>query len=112
MKIYFEDGELRPSGVFVYRIDATHGVRHNLIRLDVMLTDEPDAIVYTNQILAFSNKYAWNEELKAPEIYIRAGKYQVFTRIDKLTERELRQAHNLAHMYVAGEFDKRLEENT
>lgn len=114
MKIYFEDGELVTSGYLpfdnYYAIDATKGVSANIIRLDGLLEVEPNATVYTNSIFAFSNEYAWNEELKVPEIYIRAGEHMVFTRIDKLTARELRQGHNLAHMYVAGEFEKGVEE--
>ena len=106
MKIYFEDGELVQSGYFANynRIDAKDGVSANMVRLDVLRQTEPDAIVYTNSIIAFSNEYAWNEKLKVPEIYIRAGEHMLFTRIDKLTERELRRAHNLAKMYVAGAF--------
>jgi hypothetical protein len=114
MKIYFEDGELVTTGYLAFeydrKIDARKGVRSNLFDLDVALTYVPNATIYTNSIFAFSNEYAWNEELKVPEIYIRAGEHMVFTRIDKLTARELRRGHNLAHMYVAGEFDKGVEE--
>ena len=106
MKIYFEDGRLLTSGhlpfVYHYAIDAKHGISSNLAQLDTLRECEPNATVYTNSIIAFSNKYAWNDE--APEIYIRAGEHMMFTRIDKLTRRELHRGHNLAKMYVAGEF--------
>lgn len=108
MKIYFEDGELVTSGYlpidYYITVNAAQGVSRNMNMLDDIRECEPDATVYTNSILAFSNEYAWNEELKVPEIYIRAGEHMLFTRIDKLTERELRRAHNLAKMYVAGAF--------
>lgn len=109
MKIYFEDGCLRnlnqlPVNVD-FTVDATFGVTENINTLrDFKLRNSKDLIVYTNSIFAFSNQYAWNSELQAPEIYIRAGEDMVFTRIDELTERELREGHNLAKMYVAGEF--------
>ena len=109
MKIYFEDGELRDSTQlpFTYYIviSAANGVSRNICFLDDLIESDPNAIVYTNSIIAFSNEYAWNEELKVPEIYIRAGEHMLFTRIDKLTEKELRRTHNLAKMYVAGAFD-------
>lgn len=108
MKIYFEDGMLGKSGylpfVYHYAIDAKYGVSSNMAQLDTLRECEPDATIYTNSIIAFSNEYAWNEELKVPEIYIRAGEHMLFTRIDQLTERELRKAHNLAKMYLAGSF--------
>lgn len=114
MKIYFEDGELVTSGYLPFDryivVHAASGVSRNIAVLDDINESEPNAIVYTNSIFAFSNEYAWNEELKVPEIYIRAGEHMVFTRIDKCTARELRQGHNLAHMYVAGEFEKGMEE--
>jgi hypothetical protein len=109
MKIYFEDGELVSSGYLPIDryivVNAASGVSRNIAVLDYIKETEPNAIVYTNSIFAFSNEYAWNEEFKVPEIYIRAGEHMLFTRIDKLTNRELREGHNLAKMYVAGEFD-------
>ena len=110
MKIYFEDGLLKnsiddPSITEYHPISAINGVTSNFNSLEELKQKNDDSIViYTNSICAFSNRYAWNPELQAPEIYIRAGEHMVFTRIDKLTERELREGHNLAKMYVAGEF--------
>lgn len=109
MKIYFEDGELRHYTQIPFNVDlaiqANLGVNQNLDMLEWYLANKPNITVYTNSIFAFDNRYAWNEELNAPEIYIRAGERMEFTRIDKLTNRELRQGHNLAKMYVSGEFD-------
>lgn len=109
MKIYFEDGELLHFSLLPvmpkYEVYANEGVTDNIELLDLIAEKDAEAIIYTNSIFAFNNMYAWNEELRVPEIYIRAGEDMVFTRIDKLTNRELRQGHNLARMYVAGEFD-------
>lgn len=108
MKIYFEDDELRHYTQIPFNVDlvvqASRGVTQNIEILDNFMECHPDAIVYTNSIFAFNNRYAWNDDLKVPEIYIRAGEHMTFTRIDELTQRELRQGHNLAHMYIAGEF--------
>lgn len=109
MKIYFEDGELRHYTQIPFEpdlvIQANLGVSQNIDMLDWYAEHKSGITVYTNSILAFSNKYAWNKELKLPEIYIRAGEHMVFTRIDKLTNRELRQGHNIMKMYMAGEFN-------
>ena len=111
MKIYFEDGELVSSGCLPIDhyvvVNASSGVSTNINVLDDIKEHNPNAVVYTNSIFAFSNIYAWNEELKVPEIYIRAGEHMTFTRIDELTDRELREGHNLARMYIAGVFEYR-----
>lgn len=113
MKIYFEDGKLINTNQLPVKndflVDASYGVSSNINILDEFkqreIEDGESLIIYTNTIFAFSNQYAWNEELSVPEVYIRAGEHMVFTRIDKLTNRELREGHNLAKMYVSGEFD-------
>ncbi|MBO5969891.1 MAG: hypothetical protein J6S14_15495 [Clostridia bacterium] len=114
MKIYFEDGPLGETAdlpeLSCDCISAEFGISNNIEDLDYYKSARPSAVIYTNSIAAFDNRYAWNETLRAPEIYIRAGEHMTFTRIDKLTERELRQAHNLGKMYLAGEFSRNLEE--
>lgn len=111
MKIYFEDGTLKnlnqlPS-LIDYEVDAKNGISANINFLDELNQEKEDITIYTNSIFAFNNRYAWNENLKVPEIYIRAGEHMVFTRIDKLTNRELKESHNLAKMYIGGEFEER-----
>ena len=114
MKIYFEDGDLVNSlllPVYIdYKVDANRGVTANIYRLDLLNEKQPWATIYTNSIFAFNNIYAWNEELQAPEIFIRAGEADKWVRIDKLTNRTLKHGHNLAKMYVAGEFEKKRAE--
>ena len=107
MKIYFEDGELR--GVLdeipysFLPLDATYGFSFCDNFLYKIKQINYDAVIYTNMITALRNEYAWNEELKVPEIYIR-NKNGVFTRIDELTAKELREGHNIMRMYIAGAF--------
>lgn len=113
MKIYFEDGKLqdRYDLPFLYdkAIDAGDGYSKGdnelLIALKYTSKSRPNYKIYTNLITALSNEYAWNEELQVPDIYIR-NKRGEFTRVDKLTNRELRQGHNIMKMYMAGEFSE------
>ena len=109
MKIYFEDGELRDWRqlpiIDFYKIDASNGYSHNEERLERIREKDYNATVYTNQIAALQTKYCWDKELKVPELYIRAGEHMIFTRIDQCTDRELKYAHNLMHMYMNGAFN-------
>lgn len=114
MRIYFEDGLLVnlqdvPDGPII-KIDATEGPRANQYSLMCAKEYHPTAAIYTNSLIALANEYAWNEELKVPEIYLRAGEHMHFHRIDELTERNLRFAHNICKMYLAGSFDTQIEE--
>ena len=109
MKIYFEDGELKNVlSELQYKIDMILDAKYGFSFCDLALFElkqsNNKAIVYTNSIMALSNEYAWNNELNVPEIYIR-NKDGVFTRIDKLTYKALREAHNITRMYIAGAFN-------
>lgn len=115
MKIFFEDGSLKiNNGVFLIEkqtpiiLKADWGVTNNLVKLNSLRILEKltgKTVIYTNFILAFDNKYAWNAELEVPEIYIRTQD-RGFVRIDKLTDRKLRESNNLLNLYLAGEFVK------
>lgn len=116
MIIFFEDGHLvcdniisdeaKAYGVVQAIIDAGAGVNQNISALDLLQARNPDAVVYTNSIFALNSKYHWNKEENVPEVYIRCRNNGPFTRIDKLTTRVLKEGHNLAKLYVAGEFDQ------
>lgn len=111
MRIYFEDGQLhRPNSrefKYSYLVDAGYGYSKNRMLLDHIKQTDNNASVYTNSVIALNNYYAWNNEIKVPEIYlIRDDK---FVRIDELTARELREGHNIMKMYISGEFDSKLE---
>ena len=115
MKIYFEDGELRPFWSEIhYKIDVVIDAKFGYSFCEDMLLrfkhNNYDAVIYTNMITALSNEYAWNKELEVPEIYIR-NKDGIFTRIDELTGRELKEGHNIMKMYIAGEFEETEKEN-
>lgn len=117
MRIYFEDGELLEekcirfelSKVLInnelYLIDAGKGPTTCMQIADALKRQNNKNIsIYTNSLELFTNSYAWNDELKAPEIYVRHAQTHEFIRLDELTERELREAHNLRRLYIGGEF--------
>ena len=111
MKIYFEDGELmrevQTAIGATHRVDGKFGFIHNQQALDTYneYYKNQDVIIYTNSLVALSNEYCWNDELKVPELYIRPGAGRKdFVRVDKLTLKALRQAHNLRRMYMANAF--------
>lgn len=108
MKIYFEDGQLRrPDSLpfkYDHAIDAGEGYSYGESALRWIRENNPESVVYTNLVTAISNFYAWNETLRAPEIYMRRGDTNEFVRIDALTDRELRAPHNLMHLYMSNAF--------
>lgn len=117
MKIYFEDGPLSKDMTkmppnMISAIDASYGVTNNIRVLETFKEREEDedisdTVIYTNDISALNTRYAWNDELNVPEIYIRIGndiEFKPFIRIDNLTKRVLRKEDDIAKLYLAGEF--------
>ena len=108
MKIYFEDGTLRnPNNLPIkpdYIIDATLGVTTCLNILENINETDNNCIVYTNSIIALNNEYAWDDNNKIPDIFIRKVEQTEFKHIDTLTEKCIRKEHNIAKLYIAKHF--------
>lgn len=105
MKIYFEDGVL--TGInfnYAVRIDAKDGFTKCMCTLKHLRDCGFDGNVYTNFAPAMKTEFSWDEDLGCPMVYIRDD-HNAFRRIDSLTERELKRAHNIPHMWENGEFE-------
>ena len=113
MKVYFEDGRLIPFNPEIahceFTIDAANGVSFCQNRLDICSKYYPGCAIYTNSLMALNNRYIGNEELRVPELYLRNRETLKFERADKLTDKEIRQPHNLMQMYLNGAFDSYIE---
>lgn len=109
MIVFFEDGSietntLRFKGKELLKVNAKMGYSHCRKQLrDIKETHPFNTMVYTNSLDAFSNFWCWSDEEKTPLIYVR-DKNGMWTLISELTTRELRASHNLAKLYVNGEF--------
>ena len=124
MKIFFIDGNLEPADSVSYKrftdvyfkikeivgnyevdieeVDAGDGVSSNIEKLEEIRKTNKNAVILTNSIFAFSTQYGWDFEENHVDVYL--WKDNQFVRIDELTEKELRVAHRLDKMYVAGVF--------
>ena len=115
MIILFEDGPISHCNKLVFDnfgekpfiVDAGMGVSENINAFYCIKEHEKtlpiNTLVFTNSLLGLNNEYAWNDELGVPMIYIKQkdGRY---ARIDTLTDKALRKAHNIMKMYLAGKF--------
>lgn len=116
MKIYFFDGRLEDIHNiididFVYlgnviTIDGADGPQCNRKELHRCKEHvyERDVIILTNSLVALSHDYGWNEEENHTDIYLWIDELHDFIRIDRLTAKEIRYAHNIEKMYLAGAF--------
>ena len=107
MKVYFVDGHIDkhiiegvPDKTIV--LSALHGV--TTCKKELKYYKNHDYSVITNSPLALDNKYVWNKWLEVPELYLFVD--GEWTRINKLTNRKLKQKHNLFKLYIVGEFNK------
>lgn len=107
MRVYFEDDVLTELEDFdkdsYYKIDATLGPSYCFQELYWHRKYDPETIIYTNFLNALSFDFSWDEKENKCAAYIRNDK-GVWTNIQDLTDRELRFAHNIPKMYIAGEF--------
>ena len=62
-------------------------------------------IVYTNCTFALKARYVWDEENKIHELYLRDKESGEFVRVDQLTNKDLREPHNLEMMFRSGAFE-------
>lgn len=103
MKIYFYDGSMYFLQMMyphssAYDIDARYGVSDNVKQLESLR--DKDIKVFTNSILALSNSYGWNKEENHTDIYLWVDELNNFIRIDYLTNKEIRYAHNIEKLYL------------
>lgn len=113
MKIYFEDGELfspQLHNTRVIFVDAKYGPTYCINLLDVCRFDELVDAIYTNFVDALATTYSWNSETKHVDIFLRHPQTKEWISIDKFTDKELRPAQHIPHMYRAGVFSKIEEE--
>ena len=107
MKIYFESGNLRTFHRIPERVDeeivSSNGLFQNILALNRLLDKKPGAVVYTNTVLAFDNKFVWNEELGVPELYVRPDPDADFVRVDELSSSVLTKDSTLLELYPLAE---------
>lgn len=109
MIIYFEDGYLQMPWVpprtyqSYHRVYAAAGYNTCEEKLnEILRTEDPYTIVYTNSVAALQNKYCWNNMLGCT-LYFR-DKYGEWYHADAFTYKELRPAYNFFSLYKSGEF--------
>ena len=110
MKIYFEDGML-VSGVappMAFWVDAARGSEYcfNLAK-HIQSSFVGNVSIYTNDLIILLNasEFAWNGDTF--EIYLRNTNDE-WKLLKELTNRELRQGHNIYRLWFAGEFSQAL----
>ena len=110
MKIYFYDGFLldAPRGALnqpYTALDAAYGPTHNMRVLTDLQVDHQNWAVLTNSLVALTHQFGWDEQEKHTDIYLWVEQLKDYIRIDRLTQKEIRYAHNIEHMYIAGTFE-------
>lgn len=117
MIIYFEDDSITngcmysETGEEFIKVDAGDGYTANYIRLlAIEKKRDFNTQVYTNSIVALSGRWCWDEENRIPQLFLR-NQNNEWKNITRFTNRELRQEHDLAKLYINGEFKETFDIN-
>lgn len=110
MKILFYDGDVRqwcrPATIRHYNtLDAAYGPSNNIEQLEWVCLNYYDCILLTNSLVALDHRYGWNKKENHTDIYFYVESKHDFVRCDELTEREIREGHNIMKMFMNGAFD-------
>lgn len=110
MKILFYDGDLRQwvcsASLSNHILNASDGYTNNIKALNAYKEKfSEDCTVLTNSLVALDHKYGWNKKENHTDIYFYIESKHDFVRCDELTEREIREVHNIMKMFVNGAFD-------
>ena len=103
MRVYFEDGYLiTPFDIEgpYHTVDAASACFRDLYWYR---EHEPETQIYTNFVNALSFDFSWDMVKNECAAYIRNSNGE-WTNIQDMTARELRFAHNVPKLYIAGEF--------
>lgn len=90
-----------------YVIGAGDGVEANVTLMEKLWKDSARWNVLTNQIVLLDHKYCWDEAFAVPErAYIFEPMQEKFYHIQELTDKEIRECHNIMRMYLNGGLNK------
>ena len=111
MKILFYDGNIRwwsrlTSFSNYNRLNAAWGYTDNIKELNAYREKfGEDTAILTNSLVALDHRYGWNEKENHTDIYFYVESKHDFVRCDELTEREIREGHDIMKMFMNGDFD-------
>ena len=111
MKILFYDGGIRwwsrPTSFTHHNtVNASGGYTNNKKELEAYMgTFGENTTILTNSLVALDHRYGWNKEDGHTDIYFYVESKRDFVRCDELTEREIREGHNIMKMFMNGAFD-------
>ena len=90
-----------------YVIGAGDGVEANVTLMEKLWKDSARWNVLTNQIVLLDHKYCWDNAFAVPErAYIFEPMQEKFYHIQELTDKEIRECHNIMRMYLNGGLNK------
>lgn len=92
-------------------VDADDGPTANYKKLKELSEEKFPYYIVTNSLVALSHVFGWNDKEKHTDIYLWRERYKDFIRCDRLTLKEIREAHNIEKMYMADSFDEEIVED-